>query len=72
MNENRPHVRADDAFGGREDRLGGAIVPVQRDDLGLWAELCKKIEDVAHRRGAKRIDRLRVVPDHREAPPARF
>ena len=29
-----------------------------------------KVEDVAHRRGAERIDRLRVVADHGEAVPA--
>ena len=29
-----------------------------------------KIENVAHGRGAERIDRLRVVADHREAAPS--
>ena len=29
-----------------------------------------KVEDVAHGRGAKRIDRLRVVADHGQAAPA--
>ena len=29
-----------------------------------------KVEDVAHRRGAKRINRLRVVADHGQAAPA--
>jgi hypothetical protein len=33
-------------------------VSVKRDDRSLRAELLRKIEHVAHRRGAKRIDRL--------------
>jgi hypothetical protein len=60
----------DDAVGGGEDRLRRAIVPVKRDDCSLRAELSREVEDVAHRRGAKRINRLRVIPDHGKAAPA--
>jgi hypothetical protein len=62
----------DDAVGGGENRLRRAIVSVKRDDLSWRAELSGKVEDIAHRRGAKRIDHLRVVADHGEAAPAGF
>ncbi len=53
----------DDAVGGGEDRLRRAVVAVERDDLRRRAELGREIQNVAHGRGAKRIDRLRVVAD---------
>src|SRR5262249_51848782 len=37
-------------------RLAGAIVALECDDLWRRAELCRKIEDVADRRGAKGIN----------------
>jgi hypothetical protein len=46
-----------------ENRLRRSVVPVQRDDPRGRRELRRKVEDVAHRRGAKRIDRLRIVAD---------
>ena len=55
---------ADHRIGGGEDRLGRAVVAVERDDLGRRRELRGEIEDVAHFGGAKGIDRLRVVADH--------
>ena len=61
----------DDAVGGGEDRLRRAIVSVS-DDRSLRAEPSGKVEDVAHRRGAKRINRLRVVANHGDAAPAGF
>jgi hypothetical protein len=56
----------DQAVGRGEDRLRRAVVPRERHDLGGRAELAGKIEDVAHRRAAKRIDRLRIVADDGE------
>ena len=59
----------DDGVGGREDRLGRAVVALERDDLGGRLKCCGKVEDVAHGGGAERIDRLRVVADDGEAAP---
>jgi hypothetical protein len=53
----------DDRIRGGEDRLRRAIVAVKRNDVRRWREKVRKIENVAHRRGAKRIDRLGVVTD---------
>ena len=55
------------AFDDVEDRLGRAVVALQRDDARGLRELLRKVEDVAHRRAAERVDRLRVVADHRDA-----
>ena len=57
----------DDAVGGGEDRLRRAIIAVERDDARRRRELVGKVEDVAHGRGAERVDRLGVVADHRQA-----
>jgi hypothetical protein len=51
----------------RQDGLRRTVVALERGDLGRRAELTGKIEDVAHGRGAERVDRLRVVADHGEA-----
>ena len=59
----------DHAVGGGEDRLRRAVVAIERDDVGRRRELAREVEDVAHRRGAERIDRLRVVADDGEAAP---
>ena len=59
---------ADDAVGGGEDRLRRAIVAIERDDVRRRRELIRKVEDVAHGGGAERVDRLRVVADHRQTP----
>ena len=57
----------DDGVGRRQDRLRRAVILLERHDVGARAEMTGKIEDVAHRRGAKRIDRLRVVADDGQA-----
>ena len=62
----------DDGIGRREDRLGRAVVALERDDLGGRTEVTGEIENVAHGRGAKRVDRLGVVADHGEAPAVRL
>ena len=49
--------------------LRRAVVALERDDLGRRVEVRGEIEDVAHRRGAEGVDRLRVVADHGEAAP---
>ena len=59
--------QVDHAIGGGKDRLRRAVVAVERDDVGGRRELPGEVEDVAHGRGAERIDRLGVVADHGEA-----
>ena len=63
---------ADDAVGGGENGLRRTIIAIQRDDAGGRRELAGKVQDVAHGRGAERIDRLGIVADHREAAAAGF
>ena len=53
-------------IGDIQHRLGRAVVLRQRDDLGAAAEALREIQDVLDRRGAKRIDRLRIVAHHRQ------
>ena len=55
----------------RQDRLGRAIVLVERHDVGARHEMTGKIEDVAHCRGAKRIDRLGIVSYDGQSSPVR-
>ena len=62
--------KTDDAVGGGEDGLRRAIIAIQRDDAGGRRELVGKVQDVAHGRGAERVDRLGIVADHRQAPAA--
>ena len=50
-----------------EDRLRGAVVLRQRDDLGLRRVRIGKAEDVLDGRAAERVDRLRVIADHGDA-----
>jgi hypothetical protein len=57
----------DDFVGGGQDGLGRAVVAVERDDARRRVEVRGKVEDVAHRRAAEAIDRLRVVADHGQA-----
>ena len=59
--------KIDDGVGRRQDRLRRAVVVLQRDQLGRRREVAGKVEDVAHRGGAERVDRLGVVADDREA-----
>ena len=65
----RPQVFGEAFFGKtdhgirrREDRLRRAIILLQRHDLGPRREVTRKVEDIAHRRGAERIDRLGSSP----------
>ncbi len=58
---------ADDAVGGGQNRLRRAVIAVERDDACRRRELVGKVEDVAHGRGAERVDRLGVVADDRQA-----
>ena len=58
---------ADHGVRGCQYRLRRAIVALQRHDPRRRRELPRKVEDVAHGGGAKRVDRLRVVADHGEA-----
>ena len=65
--------QVDHAIGGGEDRLGRAIVAVERDDCRPAGEnWFGKVEDVAHRRRAERIDRLGVVADDGQAAAVRL
>ena len=50
--------------------LRRAIIAVERDDACGRRKLLGKVEDVAHRRGAERVDRLGVVADDRQAAAA--
>jgi len=59
--------QADHRVGGIEDRLRGSVIAVQGNHPREWREPARKVEDVAHGRGAKGVDRLRVVADHRHA-----
>eukprot|EP01136_Pigoraptor_vietnamica_P042676 Opistho-1_new@17125 len=54
----------DHRVGRLKDRLGGAVVAVERHHPGRRRKGVREIEDVAHRRGPERVDRLRVVADH--------
>jgi hypothetical protein len=49
--------KIDDRVGCGKNRLRRAIVPLQRNDFGLWAKVARKVEDVAHGCSPKRIDR---------------
>jgi hypothetical protein len=60
--------QTDHAIGRAQDCLRRAVVPIERDDIGRRAELVRKVEDVAYRRGAKGVDRLCVVADYGERP----
>ena len=60
----------DDGVRGGQDGLGRSVIAVERDDLGRRGEVAGKVEDVAHRRRAERVDRLRIVAHHRQADAA--
>ena len=59
--------KTDNAVGGGENCLRRAIVTVECDDVRRRRELVGKVQDVAHGRGAERVDRLGVVADDRQA-----
>ncbi len=52
-----------------ENRLRGAVVLRQHHRVGLRLEALGEAEDVLHRRGTERIDRLRIVAHHGHARP---
>ena len=57
-------VATDDRVGGREDRLGRAVVLLEHDGLGV-REVLLELEDVADRGTAEGVDRLvGVAHDH--------
>jgi heavy metal translocating P-type ATPase/RND family efflux transporter MFP subunit len=56
----------DDGVGRGEDRLGRAIIAVERDDLRRRREALRKLENVAHSGGAEGVDGLRIVADDGE------
>ena len=63
----------DHGVGSIEDRLASTGSCGRASPLRAGGrEMRREIEDVAHRRGAKRIDRLRVVADDRDAVPSGF
>ena len=64
--------QADHRVGGGEDRLGRAVVLLERRDRRRRLEASREIQDVAHARGAKAEDRLGVVADHRHAAAVRL
>src|SRR3989442_12566689 len=53
--------QADDSIRSIEDRLHGTIVLLQLDDGRGRIKLSRKVENIAYRRAAKRIDGLSVV-----------
>ena len=55
-------VVSDQAVGGVEDGVGGAVVLLQADDLRVW-EKALEFEDVGDFRAAPAVDRLVVVAD---------
>ena len=61
-----------DGIGGVQDRLGRAIVLLEPQHRGGRREMTGEVEDVAHGRGAKAVDRLGVVADHGETAPIRL
>ena len=63
---------ADHGVGRVEDRLRRAVVALQRHHARRRRELLREVEDVAHRRRAERVDRLRVVADDGDAAAVRL
>ena len=64
--------KVDDGVRGGEDRRRRAIVLLERDDARRRREELWKIEDVAHARGAKSVDRLGIVADDGQAVAVRL
>ena len=66
-----PRALADQRVGRVEHALGRAVVALERHHPRGRRVLVRKAEDVLDGGGAERIDRLRVVADHRDALAAR-
>ena len=54
-----------------EDRLGRAVIALERDDRHGWGEMVGKVENVPNCRRAERINRLGIVADDCETGPVR-
>jgi hypothetical protein len=63
-------AKANHGVGGRKDRLRRSIIPLKRDDFGCGRKLSREVENVAHRGGTKRIDRLGIIADDGQATPS--
>jgi hypothetical protein len=59
----------DHCIGSGQDRLGRAVIARERHHRGRLRELAGEFENVAHRGGAERVDRLRIVADHGQPAP---
>ena len=57
----------DHGVGQVQNRLGRAVVALQRQQPGRLGELRAKVQDVAHRRAAKAVNALGVVAHHGQA-----
>src|SRR4051812_2011397 len=68
----RSYVKIDHGIRRVKDRLSGAIVTIERDDLRCRTKAAGKVEDVANGCRTKRIDRLCIVADNREPVPGWF
>ena len=60
-------VVGDDRVRSLEDRLGGAVVLLELDDVSI-REVILELEDVADLGSAEAVDRLILVADHRQVP----
>src|SRR5215469_16907166 len=56
----------------RQDWSRGTIILIKRDDFRRGIELTGEVENISHRRSAERINRLRVISNHSEAPTVRL
>src|ERR1700727_3675884 len=56
--------KIDNGIGRGEDGLRRAVIPLQREDFGLWAEMIREVENISHRRRPEGIDRLCVIADN--------
>jgi len=64
-----PSASGEQGIGRIQDRLDGAVVLLERDDLGRTGELAREVEDVLDPCSPERVDRLGVVPhDHHAGP----
>ena len=61
--------KLDDGIGCSKYRLRRSVITLQRYGFRLRTEMAGKIEDVAHGRRPKGIDRLRVIADNSQTTP---
>src|SRR4029077_7059080 len=48
--------KIDNGVGRGEDGLRRAVIPLQREDFGLWAEMVREVYNISHRRRPEGID----------------